>query len=148
MCVGMSAQALPTMQFDFRLKWTMSALNYLGTSIPSDHSRVYNLDFPPLLTKPESYWIHGIEAYTHALIGATYSKCAYYQNPSTCFKPYRLGYLPLYFKQVQALFTRFVWAHKRSCNPPYPVNHAQTLRGSGVARRQEILPGSTLMQGH
>lgn len=112
MGISISPLTVPLVQSNFRFKWTSSTLTYLGTSIPSDLSRIYELNFPPLLTKTRmllNTWHKGLHSW--------FGRCNLLKM---CILPkylYLFQTLPIriplsYFKQVQALFTRFVWAHK------------------------------------
>lgn len=47
--VGISPLQLTHLQSSFKLKWTNTALKYLGTYIPQQFSKLYELNFPPLL---------------------------------------------------------------------------------------------------
>lgn len=49
--IALPSRTFTTLQSSFRLRWTSSSLNYLGMSIPADPSRIYELNFPPLLAK-------------------------------------------------------------------------------------------------
>lgn len=110
----MPPQIPPLMQSDFRFKWTTTALNYLGTKIPADLSRTYDLNFPPLLAQTKvllDKW--------HTNLHSWFGRCNLLKM---CILPkllYLFQALPIkipisYFRQVQTLFTRFVWAHKKT----------------------------------
>lgn len=66
MGVAIPPHTLSTMQSNFHFKWVDSALKYLGTYIPSDLSRTYDLNFPPLLAKTRillENWHKGIHSW-------------------------------------------------------------------------------------
>lgn len=81
--------------------------------MPADLIRTYELNFPPLLTESRLL-LDKWHANLHSWIG----RCNLIKM---CILPkflYLFQALPIqiplsYFKQVQALFTRFVWAHKK-----------------------------------
>lgn len=104
MGVALPAQTFIQVRGGFHFKWTTLALNYLGTKLPADLIRTYESGL--LLDK----W----HANLHSWIG----RCNLIK---ICILPkflYLFQALPIqiplsYFKQVQALFTRFVWAQKK-----------------------------------
>lgn len=101
------------MQTNFHFKWTTTALKYLGITIPPDISRTFDLNFPPLLTKTRillEKWQTGFHSW--------YGRCNLIKMSILPKFIYLIQALPIqirpsFFKQVQALFTRFVWAHKK-----------------------------------
>lgn len=91
------------------------ALKYLGTNIPIDIRRTYELNFPPILTKARSFlenWNRGLHSW--------FGRCNFIKM---CILPkflYLFQALPVhiphsFFKQVHALFTQFIWANKKPC---------------------------------
>lgn len=68
--VGISQPQILQLQATFKLKWTDNALKYLGTAIPSKFSKIFNLNFPPLLKSVRTvlnkwhtgHFIHGLAA--------------------------------------------------------------------------------------
>lgn len=51
MGVALPARTFIQVRGGFHFKWTTLALNYLGTKMPADLIRTYELNFPPLLTE-------------------------------------------------------------------------------------------------
>lgn len=49
MGVEISSSLLRSLQLRFKFRWTDRVLKYPGTFIPADHSRTFDLNFPPLL---------------------------------------------------------------------------------------------------
>lgn len=115
MGIAIAPLAMQSMQASFRFKWTSVALKYLGMNIPIDIKRTYELNSPPILTKARSLlenWNRGLHSW--------FGRCNLIKM---CILPkflYLLQALPvhiphLFFKQVHALFTRFIWANKKPC---------------------------------
>lgn len=113
MGVGMTQPQLTQLQSSFKLKWTTTALKYLGTYIPHTFSQIYNLNFPPLLKTIRTLlnqWHTGL----HSWIG----RCNILKMMILPKFLYLMQALPIhipiaYFKQIQSLFTEFIWAKKR-----------------------------------
>lgn len=53
--IALPPYILSTVQSNFHFKWMTAALKYLGTYIPPDLSRIYELNYPPLLTKTRTF---------------------------------------------------------------------------------------------
>lgn len=96
---------------------TETALKYLGTYISSNLSRVFELNFSPLLTRTPvllETWNRGLHSW--------FSRCNLLKM---CILPkylYLFQTLPVkipsqFFKQVHSIFIKFIWAHKRPCTP-------------------------------
>lgn len=94
-------------------KWTTTALKYLGTKIPPDLSRTYDLNFFPLLTKTHTLlekWHSGL----HSWFGRyNLIKISILPKFIYLIQALPIQIPPSFFRQVQALFTRFVWAHNK-----------------------------------
>lgn len=51
MGVEISPSLLQSLKLSFKFSWTVQALKYLGTFIPADLFRTFDLNFPPVLQK-------------------------------------------------------------------------------------------------
>lgn len=117
MGIGIPPTQLSHLQSSFTLKWTNTALKYLGTHIPPKLSKLYDLNFPPLLKTVKALlanWNTGL----HSWLG----RCNILKMTILPKFLYLMQALPIhipssYFKQVQAVFKDFVWAKKRPCLP-------------------------------
>lgn len=113
MSVGIPLTQLTSLQSSFKLKWTNKALKYLGTYIPQTFSKLYEINFPPLLTKIKTLlntWQSGL----HSWLG----RCNILKMSILLKLLYLMQALPIhipsrFFKQVQSTFTDFVWAGKK-----------------------------------
>lgn len=66
MGIGIPPPMLSTLKSSFNFKWTATALQYLGTHIPTDTSRIFELNFPPLLSKTRTFletWNEGLHSW-------------------------------------------------------------------------------------
>lgn len=112
MGVGIPQPQLTGLQSTLHLKWTTTALKYLGTHIPQAFSRLYDLNFPHLLKTMRTLlnqWHTGL----HSWIG----RCNILKTVILPKFLYPMQALPIhihisYFKQVQTTFTEFIWAKK------------------------------------
>lgn len=117
MGIGIPPIQLSHLQSSFTLKWTNTALKYLGTHIPPKLSKLYYLNFPPLLKTVKALlanWNTGL----HSWLG----RCNILKMTILPKFLYLMQALPIhipssYFKQVQAVFKDFFWAKKRPCLP-------------------------------
>lgn len=113
MGVAIPPHTILTIQSNFHFKCTNSVLKYLGTYIPSDISRTYALNFPPMLAKTRTLlesWHKGL----HSWFGrCNLVKMCILSKFLYLFQALPILIPPSFFKQVQALFTRFVWAQKK-----------------------------------
>ena len=113
MGVGIPHTQLAHLQARFKLKWTTTALKYLGTHIPQTLTRLYELNFPPLLTAIRALlnkWNAGLHSWV--------VRCNILKMTILPKLLYLMQALPIhiptsYFKRVQSVFTEFVWAKKR-----------------------------------
>lgn len=113
MGVSVPPHSILTRQSNFPFKWTDSALKYLGKLIPSDISRTYALNFPPLLPKTCSLldnWHKGLHSW--------FGRCNLIKMCILSKYLYLFQALPIqiptpFLKHVQALFTSFIWAQKK-----------------------------------
>lgn len=110
MGVGITQSQLTYLQSSFKLKWTTTALKYLGTYIPHTLTRLYDLNFPPLLKTIRTLlnkWHTGL----HSWIG----RCNILKMTILLKFLLLMQALPIHipascFKQVQSTFTEFIWA--------------------------------------
>lgn len=87
-----------------------AALKYWGTNIPPNLAYTFRMNFPPLLRAVRSLldkWTRGL----HSWFGHQH------QNEHRA-KVYLFQTLPIsspstFFHQINTLFTKFIWAHKR-----------------------------------
>lgn len=113
MGVSVPPTTLAELQSNFSFKWTSTALKYLGTYIPPDTTRTFDLNFPPLLTKTRTLldkWHTGFHSWfgrCNLLKMSILPKFIYLIQALPIHIP------PFFFRQIHALFIRFVWAHKR-----------------------------------
>lgn len=113
MGVGIPENQLEHLQSSFKFKWTTNALKYLGTLIPQTFTRIYDLNFPPLLKSIKALltkWHTGL----HSWIG----RCKILKMMILPKFLYLMQALPThiptsYFKQIQSTFTNFIWAKRR-----------------------------------
>lgn len=134
MGVGISTALLQTLQINFKFKWTDTALKYLGMYIPSDLTQVFELNFPPLLTRTRislETWNQGLHSW--------FGRCNLLKMSILPKYVYLLQTLPIkipsqYFKQVHSLFIKFIWANKRPCIP-----RSQLSKHSGGIALPDVL---------
>lgn len=108
MGVGIPPAQLTQLQSSFKLKWTSKALKYLGTYIPKTLSKLYEINFPPLLAKIKTLltnWQTGL----HSWLG----RCNILKMSILPKLLYLMQALPIhipsdFFKRVQSAFTEFV----------------------------------------
>lgn len=113
MSIEIPLTQLRSLQSSFKLKWTNKALKYLGTHIPQTLAKLYEINFPPLLSKIKTLlntWQSGL----HSWLG----RCNILKMSILPKLLYLMQALPIhiplsFFRQVQSLFTDFVWAKKR-----------------------------------
>lgn len=95
MGIGIPSTLLLIFRSSFNFKWTATALKYLGTYIPTTISRVFEFNFPPLLSRIRillDTWNKGL----HSWFGRfNLLKGLYYLSFFIYFKPYRLRFLLL-----------------------------------------------------
>lgn len=113
MGINMSTEQLSLLKTKFNFKWSDSHFTYLGTNIPRDLKRTFELNFPPILCKVKELleeWGKGL----HSWLG----RC---NLNKMCILPkflYLFQALPIsipanYFKQIHSLFTKFVWSQSK-----------------------------------
>lgn len=118
MGVGIPGQELTHLRDGFKLKWTDTALRYLGTYIPTSIALLFKLNFPPLLKNVQKLldsWDGGLHSW--------FGRCNILKMTILPKFLYLLQALPIrvpgdYFKQVQTTFSRFLWAGNKQSLPP------------------------------
>lgn len=139
MGVDIPSTLLQTLRSNFKIRWTDSALSYLGTYIPSRLSRIFEPNFPPLLSKKCTFlvtWHQGLHSW--------FGRCKLlkiYILPKYLYRFQALLIkIPLhYFKQVNSLFIIFIWAHKRPCLPCHQLSLPKQYWGLADP---DVLPGN------
>lgn len=113
MSVGIPDSTLKPLKASFKLKWTDKALKYLGTFIPQTMTKLYEVNFPPLITKIKTLlnsWQSGFHSWVgrgNILKMSILPKILYIMQAV----PIRIP--PGFFKQIQTIFTEFIWAKKK-----------------------------------
>lgn len=111
--IGIPLSMLSTFKSSFKFKWTATALQYLGTYIPTETSRIFEMNFPSLLSKTRMLletWNRGLYSW--------FGRISLLKMSILPKFLYLLQALPIripisYLKQVNALFIKFVWAYKK-----------------------------------
>lgn len=112
MGINLLQPILSQLQLNFKLKWNSSVLTYLGTLIPSNISKILELNVPPLLKRVRAL-LDKWNTRLHLWFG-----CCNILKMSMLSKfLYLLQALPIYipshyFKLIQRVFFEFIWAHK------------------------------------
>lgn len=113
MGITLTPNNLLHLKSNFRFRWSDSTLTYLGTEIPPDPARLYDNNFPPLLIKTRALldeWNMGL----HSWFGrCNLIKMSILPKFLYLFQTLLIKIPSSYLKQVQSLFTRFVWANKK-----------------------------------
>lgn len=113
MGIALPPHYLPNLQTNFSFKWTNLNLKYLGTHIPPDLSCIFEHNFPPLLAKTRTL-LHKWNTGLHSWFGrCNLLKMTILPKYLYLLQALPIKIPPLYFLQVQTLFTRFVWTHKK-----------------------------------
>lgn len=100
--LGIPQTQLLRLQANFNLKWTNTALKYLGTYIPSKFSNIFSLNFPPLLKS-----VRSLLSAWHTGLHSWFGRC----------NILKIGILPKFVCLLQALPIHipvdYIWARKR-----------------------------------
>lgn len=105
MGVGVPHQLMTHLRANFKLKWSEFALQYLGTLLPPELSRVFDLNFPPLLRKIRPLLVIGLHSW--------FGRCNIFKMSILPKFLYLFQALPFaipsgYLRQAKALFTGFM----------------------------------------
>lgn len=113
MGINITPHRLRTLKSQFKFKWSDSSLKYLGTLIPNDLQRTFDLNFPPLLTKAQlllEEWNKGL----HSWFGrCNLFKMCIFPKFLYLFQASPVKILPHYFKQMHSIFIKFIWAKSK-----------------------------------
>lgn len=95
---------------NFKLRWTSTTLKYLGIQIPPKLTDTYALNFPPLLREVRKLLDRWSKA-THSW------RCNILKMNIVPKFLYLFQALPIsaplaFFSQIQAVFTKFIWASR------------------------------------
>lgn len=113
MGVGIPTSQLDNLKANFSLKWTNTALKYIGTYIPPKIAQTFKLNFPPLLKEVQrllTNWDSGLHSW--------FGRCSILKMTILPKFLYLLQAVPIhipasFFKQVNTAFIKFLWAGKK-----------------------------------
>lgn len=113
MGINIAPNRLSSLKSQFKLKWSDCTLKCLGTLIPSDLTRTFELNFSPLLTKIcllLEEWNRGL----HSWFGScNLLKMCILPKFFYLFQALPVKITPQYFRQAHSFFIKFIRAHSK-----------------------------------